>query len=143
MTDIITKADKIDYSVWFDLISKAPNVKMINFGQELEKQQQEKKQADQKQREKEQQYAKLGSDLQQLIMDVSNVASPQSERIEAIDKMKQILDECLTISDLNELTAVYRYTTPNTSINVGYDAQAVAKFVTDLIDKYPLIQSDK
>ena len=94
-------------------------------------------------REKEQQYAKLGSDLQQLIMDVSNVDSPQSERIKAIDKMKQILDECLTISDLNDLTAIYRYTTPNTAINVGYDAQAVAKFVTDLIDKYPLTQSDK
>lgn len=57
--------------------------------------------------------------------------------------MKQILDECLTISDLDTLTAIYRYTTPNTAINVGYDAQAVAKFVTDLIDKYPLIQSDK
>lgn len=52
--------------------------------------------------------------------------------------MKQILDECLTISDLDTLTAIYRYTTPNTAINVGYDAQAVAKFVTDLIDKYPL-----
>ena len=93
--------------------------------------------------EKEQQYAKLGSDLHQLIMDVSNVDSPQSERIKAIDKMKQILDECLTISDLDTLTAIYRYTTPNTAINVGYDAQAVAKFVTDLIDKYPSIQSDK
>lgn len=57
--------------------------------------------------------------------------------------MKQILDECLTINDLNELTSVYRYTTPNTAINVGYDEQAVTKFVTDLIDKYPLIQSDK
>ena len=52
-------------------------------------------------------------------------------------------DECLTISDLNDLTAIYRYTTPNTAINVGYDAQAAAKFVTDLIDKYPVIQSDK
>lgn len=143
LTNVVTKADNIDYSVWFDLISKAPNVKMINLQQELEKQQQEKKQADQKQRDKEQQYAKLGSDLQQLIRNVSNVDSPQSERIKAIDKMKQILDECLTISDLNELTAVYRYTTPNTAINVGYDEQAVTKFVTDLIDKYPLIQSDK
>jgi hypothetical protein len=56
----------------------------------------------------------------------SKTASSQ-EKLEAVKQLKELLHECLTIRELDELTAIYR--DEPSSLILGYDPIAVSRFI--------------
>ena len=56
----------------------------------------------------------------------SKKASSQ-EKLQAVERLKELLHECLTIRELDELTAIYR--DEPSSLILGYDPIAVSRFI--------------
>ena len=56
----------------------------------------------------------------------SKKASSQ-EKLQAVERLKKLLHECLTIRELDELTAIYR--DEPSSLILGYDPIAVSRFI--------------
>lgn len=82
-------------------------------------------------------YWKVAQSMIEDVMAISDKNRPQTERLEAVNRLRENLTRCVMDKTLDELTTVYRDTMPTTSVNVGYDQIAVSKFVTTMQKKYP------
>lgn len=83
-------------------------------------------------------FAKVSSDLVRYAKVISNRYASKSERLRSVSLLSTYLDELLTYRELDELTSVYRGTEPlsTTSVNVGYDAIAVRKFINEFYNVF-------
>ena len=82
-------------------------------------------------------YWKIAQKMMEDVMMISDKNKPQTERLDAVSRLRENLTRCAMDKNLDELTAVYKNTYPTTSVNVGYDQIAVSKFVTSMQKKYP------
>ena len=57
------------------------------------------------------------------------------EKITAADSLRQMLYNCLIDENLDALTSVYRYKKADNVL--GFEAEAIEKFVSDMLSKYP------
>ena len=71
------------------------------------------------------------------IKTISNTKLDQDERMNAIKMLKEELVKCILDPNLDDLTKIYADTKPSTNVNVGFDENAVAKFVTAFMQQYP------
>ena len=87
------------------------------------------------------QYWKMAKTMFADVKLISDKTQSQEQRLEAVSRLRENLTRCAMDNELDELTALYRDTTPTTQVNVGYDQVAVSKFVVQFQRKYP--QPDK
>lgn len=71
------------------------------------------------------------------IRTVSDSSLDQATRLNALKNLREALASCVMDDNLNDLTAIYRDTTPNSEPNAGYNSKAITRFITAMIRKYP------
>lgn len=81
-------------------------------------------------------YAKIADDMTGYIKIVRDKSVSVAERKNTALRLRNYLIYCSSLMDLDELTDIYCHKENNSII--GYDAAAVARFVSCMVDKYPL-----
>lgn len=72
-------------------------------------------------------YESLSQSMLDAIWVIKSKTASTQEKLDAALLIKESLLECLTIKELDELTAIYRY--KPSSIIIGYDSVEVSKFI--------------
>ena len=72
-------------------------------------------------------YESLSQSMVDAIWVIKSKTASKQEKLDAALLIKESLLECLTIKELDELTAIYRY--KPSSIIIGYDPVEVSKFI--------------
>lgn len=82
-------------------------------------------------------YWQQAEHLVQLVSSISNVSLAKSERLGCVSQLKEELIRLTTNHDLDDLTAIYRDTTSNNGVDLGYDPDAIIRFVRRFVYTYP------
>lgn len=80
--------------------------------------------------------ARVANELIENILIISDKSNDVGSREASTTVIHDLLLELLDFDDLDYLTSIYRDTKPTTSVNVGFDHSAVAKFVNRLNTEY-------
>lgn len=82
-------------------------------------------------------YYEIANELNKAIKTISNTCESQIIRWAYIKQLKLELTALLYDRRLDEFTKTYKDTKPSTKVNVGYDHNAVARFVTQMMLQFP------
>lgn len=82
-------------------------------------------------------YWKIAKRLREDALVISNKHESQETRLSAVARLRENLTRCVMDKELDDLTSIYRDTTPTSKVNVGYEDKAVSKFIMQFANKYP------
>lgn len=82
-------------------------------------------------------YWKVAKNMMDDVLLISDKKEPQQDRLAAVSRLRENLVKCAMDETLDELTAIYKDTSPTTNVNVGYEQMAVSKFVAKMAKQYP------
>ena len=66
--------------------------------------------------------------MRETILIIKSSDTSSKAKLRAVELLNELLQECLTIRELDELTAIYR--DKPSSLIIGYDPVAVSQFVS-------------
>lgn len=73
-------------------------------------------------------YETLAKSMRETILIIKSSDTSSKAKLRAAELLKELLQECLTIRELDELTAIY--SDKPSSLIIGYDPVAVSQFVS-------------